>query len=36
VDWRGANGAFSSIDQLLDIDGIGDKTLAEIAPHVTL
>jgi competence protein ComEA len=35
-DWRGANGAFSSVDQLLDIDGIGDKTLAEIAPHVTL
>jgi len=36
LDWRGANGAFSSVDQLLDIDGIGDKTLAEIAPHVTL
>ena len=36
LDWRAANGAFSSVDQLLDIDGVGDKTLAEIAPHVTL
>jgi competence protein ComEA len=36
LDWRGANGAFSSVDELLDIDGIGDKTLAEIAPHATL
>ena len=36
LDWRGAHGAFSSVDELLEIDGIGDKTLAEIAPHVTL
>jgi competence protein ComEA len=36
LEWRGANGAFSSVDELLDVDGIGDKTLAEIAPHVTL
>ena len=36
LDWRGANGAFSSVDELLEIDGIGDKTLAELAPHVTL
>ena len=36
LDWRGAQGAFSSVDELLEIDGIGDKTLAEIAPHVTL
>ncbi len=36
LDWRGAHGAFSSVDELLEIDGIGDKTLAELAPHVTL
>jgi competence protein ComEA len=36
LDWRAANGAFSSVDELLEIDGIGDKTLAEMAPHVTL
>lgn len=34
--WRTANGAFSSVDELLEVDGIGEKTLADIAPHVTL
>jgi competence protein ComEA len=36
VDWRTEHGAFSSVDELLDVDGIGDKTLAELAPHLTL
>lgn len=36
VDWRTEHGAFSAIDELLDVDGIGTKTLAELAPHVTL
>lgn len=36
LDWREANGAFSAVEELLEIDGIGDKTLAELAPHVTL
>ncbi len=36
LDWRTANGAFSSVDELLEVDGIGEKTLAELAPHVTL
>ncbi|MGI9155776.1 MAG: helix-hairpin-helix domain-containing protein [Marmoricola sp.] len=36
LDWRSAHGAFSSVDELLEVDGIGDKTLADIAPHVTL
>jgi competence protein ComEA len=36
LDWRAANGAFSSVDELLEVDGIGEKTLAELAPHVTL
>ena len=36
LDWRTAHGAFSSVDELLEVDGIGDKTLADLAPHVTL
>jgi competence protein ComEA len=36
LDWRSAHGAFTSVDELLEVDGIGDKTLADIAPHVTL
>ena len=36
LDWRGANGPFSSVDELLEVDGIGEKTLADLAPHVTL
>lgn len=36
LDWRVSNGAFSSVDELLEVDGIGEKTLAEIAPHVTV
>jgi competence protein ComEA len=36
LDWRTAHGSFSSVDELLEVDGIGEKTLAEIAPHATL
>jgi len=36
VDWRAAHGAFTSVEDLLEVPGIGDKTLADIAPHVTL
>jgi competence protein ComEA len=36
LSWRDAHGGFSSVDELLEVDGIGDKTLADIAPHVTL
>jgi competence protein ComEA len=36
LDWRGTHGAFSSVDELLEVDGIGEKTLADLAPHVTL
>ena len=36
LDWRASHGAFSSVDELLEVDGIGEKTLADIAPHVTL
>lgn len=34
--WRQAHGAFTSIDELLEVDGIGDKTLADLTPYVTL
>jgi competence protein ComEA len=36
LDWRAAHGAFTAIDELLEVDGIGDKTLADMAPHLTL
>ncbi len=36
LDWREANGGFSSVDQLLDVKGIGEATLAELAPLVTI
>ena len=36
LDWRTAHGAFSSVEELLEVDGIGEKTLADLAPHVTV
>lgn len=36
IDFRTAHGSFGAVDELLDVDGIGDKTLAELAPHLTL
>ena len=36
LDWRAAHGAFSSVDELLEVDGIGEKTLADLAPLVTV
>lgn len=36
LEWRGAHGVFSSVDELLEVDGIGEKTLTDLAPHVTL
>ena len=34
--WRDEHGGFTSVDELLEVDGIGDATLAQIAPHVTI
>jgi competence protein ComEA len=34
--WRSAHGSFTTVDQLLDVDGIGEATLAKLAPYVTL
>ena len=36
LQWRTENGPFTSVDELMEVSGIGEKTLAEIAPHVTL
>jgi competence protein ComEA len=36
LDYRTEHGGFASVEELLDIEGIGEKTLAKIAPHVTV
>ncbi len=36
LDWRTAHGSFGSIDELLEVPGIGAKTLANLTPHATL
>lgn len=36
LQWRDEHGPFTAVEQLLEVSGIGEKTLAEIAPHVTL
>ncbi len=36
LSWRTEHGAFAAVDELLEVDGIGEKTLAELAPLVTL
>ncbi len=36
LQWRTDHGTFSSVDELLEIDGIGEKTFADLAPLVTL
>jgi competence protein ComEA len=32
--WRAENGPFSSVDELLDVSGIGTATLADLRPYV--
>lgn len=36
VEWRSKNGGFKSIEDLLEIPGIGDKTLQNIASQVSV
>jgi competence protein ComEA len=36
LEWREQHGRFSSVDELLEVSGIGPKTLAELAPLVTV
>lgn len=34
IAWREGNGSFSSVDQLIDVNGIGPKTLEQLRDHV--
>jgi competence protein ComEA len=36
LTWRDQHGGFSSVDELLEVDGIGDATLSKLAPLVTV
>ncbi len=36
LQWRTDNGAFSAVDELMEVSGIGEATLADIAPFVTV
>ncbi len=36
VTWRDQHGGFTSVDELLEVDGIGDVTLQKLAPYVTV
>lgn len=36
LEWREQNGGFTSVQELLEVDGIGAATLAKLTPHVTL
>ncbi|MDP9822401.1 helix-hairpin-helix domain-containing protein [Nocardioides massiliensis] len=36
VAWREEHGRFTAVEELLEVSGIGEKTLAQLAPHVTL
>lgn len=36
IEWREENGDFTSLDQLLEIRGIGEKRLEDIQPYIIL
>ena len=36
LDWRTAHGRFTSVDELGEVSGIGEKVLAQLTPLVTL
>ena len=36
IDYRNANGSFSSVDELIKIKGIGEKTLEKLRPYATV
>ncbi|HET6940080.1 MAG TPA: ComEA family DNA-binding protein [Nocardioides sp.] len=36
LQWRDQHGGFSSVDELLEVDGIGEVTLGKLAPYVTV
>ena len=36
IDYRNAHGAFGSVDELVKVKGIGEKTLAKLKPYATV
>jgi competence protein ComEA len=36
VDWRTEHGRFTSVDELAEVSGIGEKLMAQVRPLVTL
>lgn len=36
VEFRDKNGAFQSVDDLLKVQGIGEKSLQKLRPHLTV
>jgi competence protein ComEA len=36
LQWRSEHGAFSAVDELMEVSGIGEATLSELAPYVTV
>lgn len=36
IAWRDEHGGFSAVEELLEVDGIGEATLGTLAPYVTL
>ena len=36
LDWRAEHGRFTSVDELGEVSGIGEKVLAQLRPLVTL
>jgi len=36
IAWREEHGGFTAVDELLEVDGIGETTLGQLAPLVTL
>ena len=36
LQWRTDHGAFNAVDELMEVSGIGEATLAELSPYVTV
>lgn len=36
IAWRTDHGGYTAVDELLEVDGIGDATLSKLAPYVTV
>jgi competence protein ComEA len=36
IDYREANGSFTSVDEIVNVSGIGEGTLAELRPYLTI